>query len=641
VSYNYKVTLPSGATYGPTNVGNVTSVSGAFGGVGTSTFSVQTVYAGGAVSNWATACAITYDPTAPTVPTLLTPVNTGFTNVNDFYFDWTDSVDTSAVTYEFQSSQNPATAGGVLTSGVWNNIAHGNAEQNLLTTSTIHSVGANGTWYWQVRAIDAAGNKSGWTPVWKLTIDMVKPVATISSPLNGSYVSTRANGWKLDVKGSVADANSNYAYVQLLTEQHGAIEGKTIYGAFATNSLLTSFDTAGMADGAYGLNIAAADGAGNVFNLAQTSGYVDFYLDNTKPTISVNTANGALNPTTLSVTAGDNMRLKLVTANIYNEANLTLIKSCSKNVSANNVTSFTLDTCSTAGLADGVYTLRTNASDMAGNISTTLSSTKFTIDTSVPEPSVTPEDFGVGSWTIANDGFTGVNVGFALAHFKTVSGITVDLYDSTGKFVSNTANPTFVALINSEGWKQLSSPFVVSGTLTDTWCAGGPCWAAGTYVWTAANKPVKAVITVEGTTLDDQIVTKTAENTNFLEATADFADILPAAPTTGGNNGQSGSVAGETVTNRPTLPPVASPQAQRAVALNNPNVADDVAEDETTEVLGETTAAPTTLAATTVDNEVSEAAPTTSNRALWWTIGILAVLAGGWWAIAATRRRNE
>src|SRR5690606_22274470 len=106
--------------------------------------------------------------------THLSPADNALINYNTFAFSWTEISD--AVEYEFQSSQDPTVNGDdQLINGVWNNKAHGNPDQNHLTDATIPSYGANGTWYWQVRAIDAAGNKSPWTSPWELTIDMDAP----------------------------------------------------------------------------------------------------------------------------------------------------------------------------------------------------------------------------------------------------------------------------------------------------------------------------------------------------------------------------------------------------------------------------------------------------------------------------------
>jgi hypothetical protein len=115
---------------------------------------------------------INVDNTAPAVPTLQSPSNDASINTNDFYFDWNDVSD--ATRYEIQYSQNPAVgADGSFQNVQWT----GDYTQTQPTDSRARSVGANGTWYWQVRSIDALGNTSAWTEPWKVTIDMQAPTA--------------------------------------------------------------------------------------------------------------------------------------------------------------------------------------------------------------------------------------------------------------------------------------------------------------------------------------------------------------------------------------------------------------------------------------------------------------------------------
>jgi len=127
------------------------------------------------------------DKTAPSVPTNGTPKNISI-STNNFDFNWDDSVDNNfAVTYEFQSSLNPAQINSVLATSLW--------PSGILPTSMIHSSGApDGTWYWQVRAVDNAGNKSAWSPIWQVTLDTKAPTATISystlNPTNKSVIAT-------------------------------------------------------------------------------------------------------------------------------------------------------------------------------------------------------------------------------------------------------------------------------------------------------------------------------------------------------------------------------------------------------------------------------------------------------------------
>ncbi|HRQ86560.1 MAG TPA: hypothetical protein PLY16_00445, partial [Candidatus Saccharibacteria bacterium] len=154
------------------------------------------------VGNQSTSLTFTVDTVAPDMPEHISPANNHLQNFNNFYFDWTDVAD--AVEYEFQSSQNPSVDGeGALNVGVWNNKS--SADRNYLTDSEIHSYGANGTWYWQVRAIDAAGNKSDWTTPWKMTIDMEKPSApVIETPANNQYFNTGniLNKWSASTDAS-------------------------------------------------------------------------------------------------------------------------------------------------------------------------------------------------------------------------------------------------------------------------------------------------------------------------------------------------------------------------------------------------------------------------------------------------------
>lgn len=177
--YNYRVVLPNGSTYGPVNVGNVTSVSGSFGGEGLSTFAVQTVDAFGNTSEWAEPCAVYYDPTAPVAPVNGQPETTP---TNDFFFTWDDVTDDGSpiVEYQFQASLSSSSSAGVLNSGVWKNWENGSGDQSFLSSPTIHSVGApDGVWYWQVRAIDAAGNVGAWSEIWDTLIDSQVPTADL------------------------------------------------------------------------------------------------------------------------------------------------------------------------------------------------------------------------------------------------------------------------------------------------------------------------------------------------------------------------------------------------------------------------------------------------------------------------------
>ncbi len=136
------------------------------------------------------------DTTAPSVPTNGLPHNS-YLNTNNFYFNWDSSTDNNPgpITYVFQASLSSSQVGGVLNSGVWVNTSSSNPAQNPLNLPQILSVGApDGTWYWQVKAIDQLGNESNWSEIWNVTLDTVAPTGSISysitTPTNTSVVAT-------------------------------------------------------------------------------------------------------------------------------------------------------------------------------------------------------------------------------------------------------------------------------------------------------------------------------------------------------------------------------------------------------------------------------------------------------------------
>ncbi len=144
---------------------------------------VRAVDAAGNVSDWSAPVHYYYDATAPSVPVNGWPHNV-YLNSNVFDYTWDPSTDNvSDVTYEYQAAINPVINSGVITGGsvFWQNWVHGNASQNPLLLPKIPSVGtSDGTWSWQVRAVDAAGNKSAWSEVWQYTLDSQAPAAPTS-----------------------------------------------------------------------------------------------------------------------------------------------------------------------------------------------------------------------------------------------------------------------------------------------------------------------------------------------------------------------------------------------------------------------------------------------------------------------------
>lgn|GEM_PF-7029839 len=139
---------------------------------------------------------------------------------NDFYFEWDAVDDTRPVTYEFQSSHSNSVDSNGSLIGAWNSILHGNAEQNHLTLPKIHSTGASdGTYYWQVRAINSDGSPSPWSEVWNMTIDRIAPIITIgpydgTTPTNQNIVVTAStNEGMLNENSHTFTTNGSFDFV--------------------------------------------------------------------------------------------------------------------------------------------------------------------------------------------------------------------------------------------------------------------------------------------------------------------------------------------------------------------------------------------------------------------------------------------
>lgn len=114
--------------------------------------------------------------------------------------------------------------------------------------------------------------------------------------------------------------------------------------------------------------------------------------DTTPPVVSLSSpAANSYNPVGYTVAASDDTQLSIVTANLYNSTNSELIKSCS----ARNLTTtdYTLNCLLASDAADGVYTVRYNAKDAAGNMSATTTA-QFRVDHAKPNASVKSSSVG-------------------------------------------------------------------------------------------------------------------------------------------------------------------------------------------------------------------------------------------------------
>lgn len=238
--------------------------------------------------------------------------------------------------------------------------------------------------------------------------DTVDPTFAITSPANGSYVKgIQTIDAEITDESDITKVLMNIAGISR-SWANGSSSSITRSG----DTFSTTIDTKTLPDGPVYTTLRGTDGAGNVRHWNNNSAHRQhvFTIDNTKPEVElVSPGTGAGNPANYIIKATDNLALKTVTGNIYDETNTTLIKSCSNTASPANTTEYLLD-CTTPDLADGIYTIRYNALDMAGNISLTKTS-KFTVDNTAPTVSIK-------SGTGANDGSLGKHPYYSQISFK-------------------------------------------------------------------------------------------------------------------------------------------------------------------------------------------------------------------------------
>lgn len=328
-------------------------------------------------SDWSGPWAVTVDNIAPTVPLNGMPHNQAI-NTNNFDFTWDSSTDASSVTYEFQSSLSSTSSGGVLTSGLWHS--------GVLPTAMIHSSGApDGKWYWQVRAIDAAGNTSAWSTIWNVTLDTVAPAIPTGLKFQsqdrltdyacGAYLTSLQvviPDWN-DITGDPSFAR--YEYTSFHPSGAIGLDESPLTVSELVNSWVPP------TDGAYGYAVRSVDTAGNKSAWALSAkilaGSCQIIYDSAAPTKPVFTAPANnlftnVNAVTLTWSGGDDNGTNSSGIKGYTirYTFVPLGGGATINWTSGLIVSGNPKTHSgTYGHGQGTYTLYVSTTDNAGNVS--------------------------------------------------------------------------------------------------------------------------------------------------------------------------------------------------------------------------------------------------------------------------------
>jgi hypothetical protein len=328
---------------------------------------VKSVDADGNVSAWSPLWKVTVDNVAPTVPTGGQPNGTT-QPTNEFDFTWNASADTSHVTYEYQATQNSAQTDGVLTASLW--------KSGILSTPMIHSSGAgDGTWYWQVRATDAAGNVSAWSPIWQMRIDSQGPSLNVTNPNEGQLFG--GANLTATVEATASDPSGLGAY-------YVAIDGagkKYVFHPANGDMATTAIDLSSLTEGNHTILVRVTDLVGHATEIKR-----HITIDRTAPTVTVSS------PITGQVVGGTTLDITgtVTDSSGLSEYRYQLLDSNKDNTLGNSVigghdevVDGALGSLDISGLPSGDYYVRVWAKDDLGNTSAP-SYVKFTVDHTAP-----------------------------------------------------------------------------------------------------------------------------------------------------------------------------------------------------------------------------------------------------------------
>ncbi|UTH76148.1 Ig-like domain-containing protein [Chromobacterium sp. IIBBL 290-4] len=328
--------------------------------------------AAGNVSGQSTAYNITVDTSAPSAPTglaLTTATDTGsshsdgVTSNNEPTVQGTAEANSTVTVYVDGSAVGTATAN---SSGVWSyNLTSSLADGN-------HSIRATAT--------DAAGNVSGQSTAYNITVDTSAPSAPTGLALSAATDtgSSHTDGVTSDneprVQGT-AEANSTVTVY---------VDGSAVGTATANGSGAWSYNlTSSLADGNHSIRATATDAAGNVSG--QSTAY-NITIDTSAPSAPTGLALSAATDTGSSHTDGvTNANQPTITGNAEANSTVTVYVDGTSVGTATANSSGAWSYNLTSSLADGNHSIRATATDAAGNVSGQSTAYNITVDTAPPK----------------------------------------------------------------------------------------------------------------------------------------------------------------------------------------------------------------------------------------------------------------
>lgn len=322
-------------------------------------------------SEWSDYAEFTVDTKAPSIPTLISPANGAYVQGTSVSNVWEKIED--ADHYEYESYHDEE-----LKNNRWRETYTSNSK----TATNVEDA----TFWWRVRAVDKAGNKSEWSEAWKIIVDSTRPTAEIIAA-EFTKGDTEIKGKAFDNEGikghwfEIIDPNGKTFYINKAL--NNPTEEVTFNLSEAKNNDKESIE---LIDGQYRIRYVVTDLAGNRSDDPNYSNNTIHYIviDSIRPVMEVITpTEGQVlrsDAIKVNVKVTDNQGLTILVINLYKEG--TLFKSFSKALEGETEFSYEHDLTG-LNLEDGKYYVKANARDKAGTISNTVTR-NFVIDNTAP-----------------------------------------------------------------------------------------------------------------------------------------------------------------------------------------------------------------------------------------------------------------
>jgi len=312
------------------------------------------------------------DNTAPSIPVLVSPNNNTLIHQSNMTFFWRSSSDnlSGIAVYVFQYALDSMFS---------------NPYEATISDTILQLVMSDTIYFWRVKAVDVAGNTSGWSVTRKFEIDTQVPnVPILISPLHDVWLtdSSVIFNWSqvtLDNSKINRTKDSKIKTDAVLSSVRYIIQVDTsrdfTYPIIDTTGLL--FDTLLLNQAQYFWKVQAYDLAGNQGSFSNPD---SFGIDNTAPDIP-----NLISPTNGAITNNANVVF------IWNRSTDNVsgvyryILEYARNAGFTNPTDTLIsDTTITLSLADTTYYWRVKAQDRAYNQSGWSSTCNFELDTRIP-----------------------------------------------------------------------------------------------------------------------------------------------------------------------------------------------------------------------------------------------------------------